>query len=133
MDYKIYSVVALVFWGVWAYLSKALANQMKTELLAFYTTVGSLIAITFYTLVRTKINFNIFSGYAMLVGALAMIATFAFYAALAKGPVTVVVPWTGLYILIPVVLGFIILKEPINLSHMLGIICAVAAIFFLSR
>jgi uncharacterized membrane protein len=133
MDYRIYSLIALVLWGLWAYFSKTLANEMKTELLAFYTTIGSLIIITIYTLVRTKVSFNPLSGYAIGVGAIAMIATFAFYAALAKGPVTVVVPWTGLYFLIPVVLGFIFLKEPITFNHVLGVVFAIAAIFFLSR
>lgn len=133
MDYRAYSVIALVFWGAWAYFSKMLALHMKTELLALYTTVGSLIVITIYTLIRTKISFNALSGWAILVGAIAMIATFAFYAALAKGPVSVVVPWTGLYILIPVILGFIFLKEPITMNHILGVIFAVAAMFFLSR
>ncbi len=133
MDYRIYSLIALVFWGLWAYFSKILSNQMKTEMLAFYTTVGSLIAITIYTLFRTKISVTAISGYAMLIGAIAMIATFAFYAALAKGPVSVVVPWTGLYIFIPVILGFIFLREPITINHILGILFAVAAIFFLSK
>ncbi|MBS4015634.1 MAG: hypothetical protein KGZ86_04285, partial [Candidatus Latescibacteria bacterium] len=76
MDYRIYSLIALVFWGLWAYFSKTLANRMNTELLAFYTTVGSLTAITIYTLIRSKMSYDAFAGYAMLVGAMAMIATF---------------------------------------------------------
>jgi uncharacterized membrane protein len=133
MNYRIYSAIALVLWGVWAYASKILAVQMKTEILAFYTSIGSLIAIAIYTLIRTKVFLNTNSWWAMLVGALAMIATFAFYAALAKGPVSIVVPWTGLYIIIPVILGFIFLGERITLNRIIGIVTAVISIIFLSR
>jgi transporter family protein len=133
MDYRIYALIALIFWGIWAYLSKILAGNMKTELLAFYTTLGSLIIVAIYTLIRTKIIFNSLSVSAMLVGALAMIATFAFYAALAKGPASVIVPWTGLYIIIPVVLGIIFLGEKITVNRIIGIIAAVVSIIFLSK
>jgi uncharacterized membrane protein len=133
MDYRIYSLIALVFWGIWAYFSKLLANSMKTELLAFYTTFGSLIVVAIYTLIRTKMVFQTSSILAMIVGALAMIATFAFYAALAKGPASVIVPWTGLYIIIPVVLGFIFIGEKITANRIIGIIAAVVSIIFLSK
>jgi uncharacterized membrane protein len=133
MNYTIYSLIALIFWGIWAYLCKVLTKHLSTELLAFYTTLGSLIAITIYTLFRTKIILNAYTGWAMLTGISAMVATFAFYVALAKGPASVVVPWTGLYIIIPVILGFIFLSEPITINHIFGIIFAIASIFFLSR
>jgi len=133
MDYRIYSVIALVFWGIWAYFSKILTRSLSTELIAFFTTIGSLIAITIYTLIRTKILFNASTGWAMIVGMIGMIATFAFYAALAKGPASVIVPWTGLYIIIPVALGFIFLGEPITINRIIGIITAIISIIFLSR
>lgn len=127
------ALIALVFWGIWAFFSKVLTHRLNTELLAFFTTVGSLLAITIYTLIRTKIIINTSSWWAMLVGACAMIATFAFYAALSKGPASVIVPWTGLYIIIPVVLGFVFLNEPITINRIIGIITAIIAIIFLSR
>ncbi len=133
MDYRIYALIALIFWGIWAYFSKLLATNMKTELLAFYTTFGSLIVIAIYTLIRTKLVFQTTSALAMIVGALAMIATFAFYAALAKGPASVIVPWTGLYIIIPVVLGFIFIGEKITANRIIGIVAAVVSIIFLSK
>jgi transporter family protein len=133
MDYRIYAIIALVFWGIWAFFSKVLTRNLNTELLAFFTTIGSLIAITIYTLIRTKIIINTSSWWAMLVGACAMVATFAFYAALSKGPASVIVPWTGLYIIIPVFLGFIFLNEPITINRIIGIITAIVSIIFLSR
>lgn len=133
MDYRIYSLIAFIFWGIWAYFSKVLSHNIKTDLLAFYTTVGSLIAVSLFVLIRTKVTFNVFSIWAIIIGVIGMVATFAFYAALAKGPVSVVVPWTGLYIIIPVGLGFIFLGEKITINHIIGIIAAIISIIFLSR
>ncbi len=133
MDYRIYALIALILWGLWAFFPKILIYNMKTELLALYTTLGSFIAIIVYTLARTKLTIDLNSFWAILIGVIGMIGTFSFYIALFKGPVSIVVPWTGLYIIIPVIFGFIFLKEPLTINHIIGIILALLAIFFLSR
>ena len=56
-----------------------------------------------------------------------------FFIALRRGPASVVVPLSGMYILIPAVLGFIFLKEHVTVPHILGLVCAALAVFFLSR
>jgi uncharacterized membrane protein len=132
MNYQVYSGIALIFWGLWAYFTKILAYHLKTELLAFYTTIGSLLAIIVYVLFRTRIIFNQYAAFAVIVGALAMIGTFAFYAAMTKGPLTVVITISNLYIIIPIVLSAIFLKEPLILTHIIGIILALVGILLLS-
>ncbi|MCS7258722.1 MAG: EamA family transporter [candidate division WOR-3 bacterium] len=132
MDYRIYSAIALIFWGLWAYFSKILAYYIKTEHLAFYTTLGSFIAITLYAGFRTKIVFNEYSLWAIVVGAIATIGTFAFYAAMVRGPLTVVITVSNLYIIIPIILGVIFLKEALTFKHFLGIILALIGIVLLS-
>jgi len=42
-------------------------------------------------------------------------------------------PLTGMYVLIPALLGFIFLKEPGTVTHVLGLTCAGLAVFFLTR
>ncbi|MCX7785576.1 MAG: EamA family transporter [candidate division WOR-3 bacterium] len=133
MDYRIYSLIALLFWGLWAYFSKVLTKSLITEHLAFFTSIGAWLAIAIYALIRTKIYFSLNSFWAILVGISASIATLAFYIALSKGPACVVVPLTGLYIVVPVILAYIFLSEPLTLNHIIGIITAIIAIFFLSR
>ncbi|MEO0071951.1 MAG: EamA family transporter [candidate division WOR-3 bacterium] len=133
MDYRIYSGIALICWGLWAYFSKILAYHMKTEHLAFYTTLGSFVAIILYMGFRTKVVFNQYAIWAIAVGALAMVGTFAFYAAMVKGPLTVVITVSNLYIIIPIILGIIFLKEPISATHLFGIILALIGILLLSQ
>jgi uncharacterized membrane protein len=90
-------------------------------------------AICLYTILRTKLVANVSVFWAMLVGLLSALATIFFYQALAKGPASVVVPWTGLYFIVPVILGFALLKETITVNHIIGIVSAIVAIVFLSK
>lgn len=133
MDYRFYSLIALIFWGLWSYFSKILSRNLSTEHLAFFTSIGAWLTITILYLPKTKIFFTINILWAMLVGVSGAIGTVAFYYALAKGPASSVVPLSGLYIVIPVILGYIFLSEPITLSRIIGVVSAIIAIFLLSR
>ncbi len=70
--------------------------------------------------------------YAVPVGLVSLIAILGFYKALKIGPASVVVPLTNMYVIFPVLYGFIFLKETINTTRVLGIIFAVLATIFLS-
>lgn len=132
MDYRIYCLIALLGWGLWGFGAKMLLKNMNPKLVIFFATISPLIFIAIYTFTTTQVRFNRFAIYALLVGLISGIATVAFYLALAKGPASVVIPFTGLYFLIPAVLGFIFLKEPLNLTHIIGIILAAIAIILFS-
>lgn len=133
MDYRVYCTISLVCWGLWAYFSKVLTRSLSPIILVFFTSVGSMTAICLYTILRTKLVANVSVFWAMLVGLLSALATIFFYQALAKGPASVVVPWTGLYFIVPVILGFALLKETITVNHIIGIVSAIVAIVFLSK
>lgn len=66
-------------------------------------------------------------------GLAAGVASVFFYMAMKRGPASVVMPLTGMYIVIPALLGFIFLKEPPTVTHILGLVCAGLAVFFLTR
>ena len=66
-------------------------------------------------------------------GLAAGVASVLFYVAIRKGPASVVMPLTGMYIMIPALLGFIFLKEPLTLAHVLGLVCAGLAVLLLTR
>ena len=133
MDYRVYCTISLVCWGLWAYFSKVLTHSLSPIILVFFTSVGSMTAIGLYTILRTKLVVNVSVFWALLVGVLSALATIFFYQALAKGPASVVVPWTGLYIIIPVILGFIFFKEPVTTNRIIGLAAAIISIIFLSK
>ena len=70
--------------------------------------------------------------YAIPIGLVSLIAVLGFYKALKIGPASVVVPLTNMYVIFPVLYGFIILKETITTMRVFGIIFAILATILLS-
>ncbi len=70
--------------------------------------------------------------YAIPVGIVSLVAIIAFYKALKIGPSSVVLPLTNLYVVMPVIFGFIVFKEPVTLTRVVGIVFAVLAAVLLS-
>jgi transporter family protein len=75
---------------------------------------------------------NKYVFYAVPVGLVSLIAIIGFYKALSIGPSSVVLPLTNLYVIMPVLFGFIVLKEPVTLIRVLGIVCAILATVLLT-
>jgi bacterial/archaeal transporter family protein len=132
MDYRLLSLLALACWGVWGYLSKVLTRTTEPRALAFWATLASLVPITLFAVSRGVGRWARPTPGVIAAGLLAGVATVAFYLALRRGPASVVMPLTGMYILIPAVLGFVVLKEPVTVTHVLGLACAGLAVLLLS-
>lgn len=133
MDYRILCLVALALWGVWGWLSKVATRTDPPSSFAFWAAVASLLPIAAFALAAAPKHGLKVSPAMLVAGICAGAATVAFYLALSKGPASVVMPFTGMYILIPAVLGILVLKEPMTVMKGLGMASAVLAVFLLSR
>lgn len=133
MDYRILSLLTLFLWGIWGFMTKILTRDTAAETVAFWSTLASVVPILLYTLAAGTMQWVRTAPWAMLSGVAAGCATVCFYLALKGGPASVVLPLTGMYIVIPAVLGFIVLKEQVSINHILGLGFAILAVFFLSR
>lgn len=133
MDYRLLSIGALLCWGAWGFLTKLVSKDTSAQTVAFWATLSSLLPITLFAATSGPNRWLKPSPLAVLSGLAAGIATICFYLAIKRGPASVVMPLTGMYILIPALLGIVILKEPISVSHILGLVCAALAVFFLTR
>ena len=132
MDYRLLSVFAFVLWGTWGFLAKIISSSVSPQSLAFWSTVATVVPVAVYALTdstgkRTRPN-PVALGDGLAYG----LALVFFFIALRRGPASVVVPLSGMYILVPAVLGFIFLKEPLTVTHVLGLSCAGLAVLFLS-
>jgi transporter family protein len=133
VDYRLLCLVAFACWGVWGWLSKLASAHTAPAGIALWATLASLVPIAAFALaVATRAELRP-SPLAAVAGLLAGVATVAFYLALGRGPASVVMPLTGMYILVPAVLGIILLREPVTVFRVLGLACAGLAVFFLSR
>ncbi len=130
-----YSLLALVLWGLWGVFSKIAATHLPSWAIflveiCVYLLVGGFI----WGLLRTPVTWT-FPGAAAAVaaGLSGGFALFFFLKALSTGPAAVVVPLTSLYPVITVLLGITFLQENLSLRHLLGILMASAAVWLLSQ
>lgn len=134
MEFLRYAYIALIGWGLWAIGSKILSYHLNTVSISFWISSWSLFFLLCYlSLGKVHLQFNHHALYAIPVGLVSLIAILAFYQALKIGPASVIIPLTNLYVLFPVLYGFLILKEPITLNRVLGIAFAFIAAILLSR
>ena len=127
-----YAFIALVGWGFWAIGSKLLTRYFNTLSTTFWISFWSITFLTFLILFRRSLMINKYVIYTIPIGVVSLIAIIAFYKALSIGPSSVVLPLTNMYVIIPVLFGFIVLKEAVTLPRVLGIIFAILATIFLT-
>ncbi len=133
MDYRLLCLIALLAWGGWGFLCKLATQTASDQNIVLWTSLASLLPMVAYALTAPTRSEMKPSALPIAAGILAGIATAAFYLALRRGPTSVVVPISGMYILIPAALGIVLLKEPLNPSHVVGMVFAGLAVVFLSR
>jgi len=132
MDYRIPAVFALVLWGAWGFLAKTISSSVSPQSLAFWSTLATVVPVAVFALTDSTGKWTRPNPTALVAGLAYGLAIVFFFIALRRGPASVVVPLSGMYIVIPAVLGLIFLKEPLTVTRVLGLSCAGLAVLFLS-
>lgn len=129
-DWRVYTVVALILYGVWGLISKIATNYIDPKTVLFYD-IGGAVAVGIVLSLSTGINWSSDLrgiGWGLLTGIVGTTATYCFFVAVSQGSSSLVLPLTSLYPAVTVILAFVILREPIHLRQALGIILAIIAI-----
>jgi len=136
MNYVTLALITMVGLGIHYFLAKLISPHISSPVIAL---LGGAI---FFPLVFAYIYFTktpimpeqkVYIGYAILIGIPMAIAILTLYLAIAKGPVSVVMPIYGLNAMVTVILGIIVLHEPVTVPKVAGLVLAVVAIVLLSR
>ena len=135
MGYLPLTFISVLSLGVYYFLVKIISVQVASPVILFFgTTVISVVTFLYLRLSKTPIipERRIYILHSFLVSIPLVIALLAIYIAIARGPVSVVLPVYGLNALVTAFLGITVLREKISLQRVLGLICAVSAIVLLS-
>ena len=129
----IYCMLANLIWGFWGVIPKAAAN-LSPLLMQVISTLGLVPVALLFTLSKNagrKLPRGM--GYAFATGLCGGMGNVALLLALKRGgEASTVLPLTGVFPLVTVLLARLILKEKPNLLQILGIGLAVLAIVFFS-
>lgn len=128
------SILALLFWGVWAFLPKIATRYIDPYSAMVYQSLGGiLVGLGVLISLRFQVEFNIpgFS-YGLAIGLLGFFGAFMYLIAASKGPITLVAPITALYPTLAIILSLVFLNETVSPKQVLGIALSVVAIILIS-
>ncbi len=132
----VYSLLTIVFWGVWGALSKVVADHMDAYMNQVLFTLGLIppaAVVLWKGRLRGGSNPKRGFFYAFLTGILGGTGNIAFVKSMnLGGQASIVVPATSMSPLITVLLAYFMLRERMTRLQMVGVVCALAAIYLLS-
>jgi uncharacterized membrane protein len=129
-----FSLLAIVLWGVWGAVSKAASNAVPSPTdLQVISTIG---VVPIALLLVASPNFSKRTGslgkgiaYGALTGLCGSIGNLALFASLnLGGDASTVLPLSGVYPLVTVVLAMLVLRERLNVVQVCGIGLAIGAL-----
>jgi transporter family protein len=134
MDYLTMSLLSMVLIGFNTFAVKLVSENLHPALI-LVTKFGMGVIGLFLYLSHTKVPlvWNKYVFYGCLIGAWWSGIMVLYYTAIARGPLSVVIPIFSLNLIIPAVLGFIFLNEAVTLSKILGLVFASLALVLLTR
>jgi len=136
MNYLPLALITMVGLGVHYFLAKLISPHISSPVIALLGAVflfPILLGYIYFTKTPIMPEQKVYVGYAILIGIPMAIAVLTLYLAIARGPVSVVMPIYGLNAMVTALLGIVVLHEPVTVPKVVGLVLAVAAIVLLSR
>lgn len=128
-----FSLLCLISWGLWGFLSKLATNHLDFRSIFIYSVSGSMIVgLLTFLFGNTPGVHPRGTSLGILAGMLGSLGAIFFFSALSKGKASIVVTMTALYPIITILLSSIILREQITLKQSMGMLFAILAIILLS-
>ena len=135
----IFSLLTVLFYGLWGTLSKVVSNEMSPWTYQVVFSVGLLPVVA--VLLRSRRLREGTTGrsrkrgmfYAFCTGILGGAGNIALYKSLGMGgEASIAVPVSSVYSVVTVILAFLFLKERVSGSQKLGLVIGFVAIYLLS-
>jgi uncharacterized membrane protein len=135
MNWFIYALIAMFLQGILIFIVKVLSSSFNPLLLLFMQYFGGLISIIIYVKVK-KFSLKIKKNeliLALLSGFLVSTGISFYYLAIKLAPISIVSPLQSIgIILMHSILGFSFLKEKLNKKVLIGLVCSIFCIIFLT-
>ncbi len=131
MQPAFYLAACLLLWGLASFAMKLTGTRLDPVTIVVCNTAGYLV-MGVVLLPRANLAATPTHALAGSIGILFVLGNMAFYKLSQTTQLSVLAPITGLYILLPVVLGFAFLGEPVTARKCVGIVLALVAMYLLS-
>lgn len=125
----------LLAWGVWGIAAKLAIKEIGMQALLWGQAAALGLFPLYFLLFKEllPLQFNSLGiAWSVCAGALGVLGTMVLYLLLRAAPTSVVIPLSALYPVVTVVLAYVFLHEELSLPRVLGVVCALAAIWLLT-
>jgi len=128
----LYFSICFFGWGLAILLMTIIGKKLPHSTTLICNLIGYLL-VNVFILHKAKLGLTLHHGMAVFVGVLFVASNLAYYKLSEMGgQASVLGPLTGLYVLVPVVLGPVFLQEKLTPRAWVGVVFAVVAIYLLS-
>ncbi len=135
-EWVLYSALALLIWGLWAFLPKMALSCLEPKTAFMFEVLGGTVTGLFaFLILRPQLGGAEIRGVvlALLTGVMGYLGLLCFMYAIREGKVCIVAPLTALYPVVTLVLAMIFLREKINIVQLAGIILALVSAVLISH
>ncbi len=134
-EWALYSALALLAWGLWAFLPKLALSCLDPKTAFMFEVIGGAVTgLLVLLILRPQPGGAEMRGIipAFLTGVMGYLGILCFMYAIRSGKICIVAPVTALYPVITVALAFVFLREKINIVQFAGIILALVSVVLIS-
>jgi len=136
MHYILWAILALVAYSLVPPLSKLAAEQLPIMLVALVAnvtiTVVNLVVVLYFDEGALSSLSSTHGLYAITAGMFLTVGVLSYFHSLSIGPVSVVTPIFGLFLVGSSVVGMVALEEPATARKLAGLGCAALAVYLTS-
>jgi bacterial/archaeal transporter family protein len=125
----LFSFLTLLCWGLWGVFSKLASNYSRPRQTLLFQAVGvmvfalTVLVMEHFQIQRSPVGF----GWSFAAGFINFAGFLAFFAAIEKGKVSIIIALSSLYPVVTILLSILLLHEKITRREGLGIALALAA------
>ncbi len=138
MSYVVWTLIALVAYAFMTTILKMSLRTIPPEAAVIFTNVMLVVMAVLWAIYRgvkvtEQMGLNQPTLLLVVAGLLLGVGVISLYMALSRGPASIVAPLFGMNLALVAVLGFVVLREPLNVERVAGIFLAAGAVFLLTR
>lgn len=137
MSWQVLITVTIVLWGTYGVILKGTTGRLHPMVTMFWFVSGYMICAAIYLAATMGKNwqraFEHGWFWALVAGAIGGLGAITFFRALPLKAGSVILPLSGLWVIVTAVGCLVFLKEPISPRLIAGLVCAGAAVFLLGK
>lgn len=133
-EWTVYSMLAIMAWGLWAVLPKFSMGWADPKSVFIYEVLGGILTgIAVFAVFRPELGIDIRGIIpSVLTGVVGYLGLLFFMFAIRTGKVSVIASFTALYPVVSLILAFILFREKLNPVQITGVLLAVLSVILIS-